>query len=50
MNPLKKEEETDERSHLFYEMQIILGTIIFLPIAFLHALLAKFFKKEEMKF
>ena len=50
VNRFKKGKEADERSHLFYEMQIIIATFLFLPIAFLHALLAKFFKKEEMKF
>ena len=50
VNRFKKEKETDERSGLIYEIGIIIGTIIYLPIAFIHVLLAKLFRIPTIKF
>lgn len=40
----------DDRSSLLYEIGMILGTIVYLPIALAHALLAKLFKRPTIKF
>ena len=45
-----KEKETDERSSLLYEIGMILGTFIFLPIALIHALLAKLLRRPVIQF
>ena len=45
-----KKEEADERSGLLYEIGMVVGTIIYLPIALIHALLAKLFKIPTIKF
>ena len=50
VNRFRKEEEADERSSLLYEIGIILATIIYLPIALIHALLAKLFRVATIKF
>lgn len=47
---LKKEAKVDERSDLFYEMGMILATIVYLPIALVHTLLAKLVRTPAIKF
>ena len=42
--------EPDDRSNLPYEIGIILCTIIYIPIALIHALLAKLFNRPTIKF
>ena len=49
-NRFKKDKEKDERSGLPYEIGIMLGTVIYLPIALIHALLAKLFRIPIIKF
>ena len=49
-NRLKKEKETDERSNLPYEIGMMLGTIIYIPVALVHALLARLFRTKIIKF
>lgn len=50
LNRFKKGEEADERSGLIYEIVMILASVVYLPIALIHALLAKLFKKPTIKF
>lgn len=40
----RKKEEVDQRSSLLYEIAMMLATFIYLPLAFIHALLAKQFR------
>lgn len=40
----------DERSNLVYEISLILGTIIFLPITLIHAFAAKLFNRSTIEF
>ncbi|SEL37153.1 hypothetical protein [Carnobacterium iners] len=40
----------DERSNLLYEISMILRTFLFIPIALVHALLAKLFKQPAIEF
>ena len=40
----------DERSSLVYEISLILGTIIFLPITLIHAFVAKLFNRSSIEF
>lgn len=40
----------DERSSLVYEISLILGTIIFLPITLIHAFIAKLFNRFTVEF
>ncbi|MCA9764969.1 MAG: carboxymuconolactone decarboxylase family protein [Carnobacterium sp.] len=40
----------DERSNLLYEISMILGTFLFVPIALVHALLAKLVNQPAIKF
>lgn len=42
--------KADERSNLLYEIAMIIATIVFLPIALIHALLAKLFRVNTIKF
>lgn len=42
--------KADPRSNLFYEIAMIITTILYLPIAFLHSLLAKLFRRPKIKF
>ncbi len=48
-NRLKKR-ETDERSSFAYEVGMILGTIIYLPMALMHVLLAKLTRAPIISF
>lgn len=50
LDRFKKEKETDERSGLLHEIGMILGTFIFLPIALIHALLAKLLRRPVIQF
>lgn len=50
VNRFKKDEEADERSSLLYEIGIMLATIVFMPIALVHALLAKVFGISTINF
>lgn len=50
VNRFKKKEETDVRSGLVYEIGMIFVTIIYLPIALLHALLGKLLRRPTIKF
>lgn len=45
-----KRQESDDRSTLPYEIGMVLTTIIYLPIAIIHALLAKLFRRPTIKF
>lgn len=40
----------DNRSNILYEISIIICTILFIPIALVHSLLAKLFKRPLIKF
>lgn len=46
----KKVKKTDKRSNLLYEIGIVLGTFIFIPLSLLHALLAKLFRVSTTNF
>lgn len=50
VNRFKKGEKADERSGLLYEIGMVLTTIIYLPIALIHTLLAKLFRISTIKF
>lgn len=50
LNRFKRGKEADERSNLFYEIGIVLGTIIYLPIALFHVLLAKLLRAPTISF
>ena len=49
LNRFKKGEEADERSGLLYEIVMIPASAVYLPIALIHALLAKIFKRPTIK-
>lgn len=46
----RKKEEVDERSGLLYEISMMLATFIYLPLALIHALLAKLFRISIIRF
>lgn len=50
VNRFKREEEADERSALLYEIGMVLTTLLYLPIALIHALLAKIVRTPTIKF
>ena len=50
VNRIKREEEKDERSNLLYEIGMMLTTIIYIPIALVHVILAKLFRAKLIKF
>lgn len=50
VNRFKKDEEADKRSSILYEVAMVIATIIYLPIALTHALLARLFRVKVIKF
>lgn len=50
VNRFKKEGEVDQRSTLLYEIGMILGTFVYLPIALVHSLAAKIFRLPIIQF
>lgn len=50
INRFKRQEEIDDRSNLIYEIAMILVTIIYLPIAIVHALSSKLLRRDLIKF
>lgn len=50
VNRFKKEGEMDQRSDLLYEIAMILGTFVYLPIALAHVLLAKVLRFPIIQF
>ncbi len=50
VNRFKKEGEVDKRSNPFYEIGMILATVVYLPIALVHTLLAKLVRAPAIKF
>lgn len=50
VNRFKKDGKADERSTLLYELGMILGSFLYLPLALVHALFAKLIQRPVLTF